>query len=206
MPTVPLYNIQGSQVGEIALNDNIFGSKVNKALLHEAVVMQLASRRLGTSATKNRSAVRGGGRKPWRQKGTGQARAGSRRSPLWTGGGIIFGPSPRDYDYSIPKKARRQALRSALSAKVEAGELIVVDGLQVAEPKTKVMVGVLENLKANKALIVTSEYEANIEKSARNIPGVATMVTTGLNVYDILAHDHMVITKDAIGKVEEALA
>ncbi len=206
MPTVPVYNIQGSQVGEIALNDNIFGSKVNKALLHEAVVMQLASRRLGTSATKNRSAVRGGGRKPWRQKGTGQARAGSRRSPLWTGGGIIFGPSPRDYAYSIPKKARRQALRSALSAKVEAGELIVVDGLQVAEPKTKVMVGVLENLKANKALIVTSEYEANIEKSARNIPGVAIMVTTGLNVYDILAHDHMVITKDAIGKVEEALA
>ncbi|TCL66461.1 LSU ribosomal protein L4P [Hydrogenispora ethanolica] len=206
MPTVPIYNIQGAQVGEIALNDIVFGSKVNKALLHEAVVMQLASRRLGTSAAKNRSAVRGGGRKPWRQKGTGQARAGSRRSPLWTGGGIIFGPTPRDYGYSLPKKARRQALRSALSAKVEAGELIVVDELNITEPKTKTMVGVLGSLKANKALVVTSEYQEALEKSARNIPGVEALVSTGLNVYDILAHDHLVITKEAIGKVEEALA
>jgi large subunit ribosomal protein L4 len=206
MPTVPVYNTKGSQVGEIALNDNIFAVKVNKALLHEAVVMQLASRRQGTSSVKNRSAVRGGGRKPWKQKGTGQARAGSRRSPLWTGGGIIFGPSPRAYDYNLPKKARRQALKSALSAKVEAGEIIVVDSFSFNEPKTKVMTGILSDLKVNKALIVTADMDSNLYKSARNIPGVTTMITEGLNVYDILAHDHLVITKDAVGKVEGALA
>jgi large subunit ribosomal protein L4 len=206
MPTVPVYNTKGSQVGEIALNDNIFAVKVNKTLLHEAVVMQLASRRQGTSSAKNRSAVRGGGRKPWKQKGTGQARVGSRRSPLWTGGGIIFGPSPRSYDYNLPKKARRQALKSALSAKVEAGEIIVVDTFNLTEPKTKVMSGILGDLKVNKALIVTTDIDNNLYKSARNIPGVAAMVTEGLNVYDILAHDHLVITKDAVGKVEEALA
>lgn len=205
MPTVPVYNIQGSQVGEIALNDNVFGLKVNKALLHEAVTMQLASRRLGTSAVKNRSAVRGGGKKPWRQKGTGQARHGSRRSPIWTGGGIIFGPSPRDYSYRLPKKARRLALKTALSAKAEAGEIIIVDLLNLAEPKTKMMVNILESLKAQKPLIVTADYQENIEKSARNIPGAATMMTLGLNVYDILAHDHLVLTKDAVDKVEEAL-
>ena len=144
MPTVPVYNIQGSQVGEIALSDQVFGAKVNKALLHEAVTMQLASRRLGTVAVKNRSMVSGGGRKPWRQQGTGQARHGSRRSPIWTGGGIVFGPMPRDYGYNLPKKARKQALRSALSAKVEAGEMIVVDSLSIAEPKTKTMVSILE--------------------------------------------------------------
>ncbi len=206
MPTVPVYNTKGSQVGEIALNDNIFAVKVNKALLHEAVVMQLASRRQGTSSVKNRSVVRGGGRKPWKQKGTGQARAGSRRSPLWTGGGIIFGPSPRAYGYNLPKKARRQALKSALSAKVEAGEIIVVDSFDFSEPKTKVMTGILGDLKVNKALIVTADLDGNLYKSTRNIPGVTTMVTEGLNVYDILAHDHLVITKDAVGKVEGALA
>jgi len=206
MPTVPVYNTQGSQVGEIALNDQVFGVKVNKALLHEAVTMQLASRRLGTSAVKNRAAVRGGGRKPYRQKGTGQARHGSRRSPIWTGGGVVFGPSPRSYKYSLPKKARRLALKSALSAKVEAGEIIVVDAFNLTEPKTKVMVGILENLKAKKPLIVTAEYETFVDKSARNIPGVMTMASEGLNVYDILAHDHLVITKDAVSKVEEALA
>ncbi|HOP73593.1 MAG TPA: 50S ribosomal protein L4 [Bacillota bacterium] len=206
MPTVPVYNTQGSQVGEIALNDQVFGVKVNKALLHEAVTMQLASRRLGTSAVKNRAAVRGGGRKPYRQKGTGQARHGSRRSPIWTGGGVVFGPSPRSYKYSLPKKARRLALKSALSAKVEAGEIIVVDAFNLNEPKTKVMVQILENLKAKKPLIVTAEYETFVDKSARNIPGVMTMASEGLNVYDILAHDHLVITKDAVSKVEEALA
>lgn len=205
MPTVPVYNIQGSQVGEIALNDSVFGVKVNQALLHEAVTMQLASRRQGTSAVKNRSAVRGGGKKPYKQKGTGQARQGTRRSPIWTGGGIVFGPSPRDYGYNLPKKARRQALKSALSAKVEAGEVIVVDLFDVIEPKTKAMAGILGNLKAQKPLIVTAEYQENLEKSARNIPGVTTMVTEGLNVYDILLHNHLVLTKDAVGKVEEAL-
>lgn len=206
MPTVPVINIKGSKVGEIALNDKIFDVKVNNALLHEAVVMQLASKRLGTSAVKNRAAVSGGGKKPWRQKGTGQARHGSRRSPIWKGGGIVFGPSPRDYDYSLPKKARRQALKSALTAKVQAGELIVVDLLKLTEPKTKNMVEILNNLKANKALIVTAESEENLFKSARNIPGVAMLATEGLNIYDILAHDQMIITKDAVGKVEEALA
>lgn len=206
MPTVPVYNIKGSQVGEIALNDQVFGAKVNKALLHEAVTMQLASRRLGTVAVKTRSMVRGGGRKPWRQKGTGQARHGSRRSPIWTGGGIVFGPMPRDYDYNLPKKARRQALRSALSAKVEAGELIVVDSLPISEPKTKTMVNILENLKADKPVIVTVEYEDSVSKSARNIPGVLTLTSDGINVYDLLAHGHLVITKDAVSKVEEALA
>ena len=206
MPTVPVINIKGSKVGEIALNDKIFDVKVNNALLHEAVVMQLASKRLGTSAVKNRAAVSGGGKKPWRQKGTGQARHGSRRSPIWKGGGIVFGPSPRDYDYSLPKKARRQALKSALTAKVQAGELIVVDLLKLTEPKTKNMVEILNNLKANKALIVTAESEENLFKSARNIPGVAMLATEGLNIYDILAHDQIIITKDAVGKVEEALA
>lgn len=206
MPTVPVFDTQGSKVGEIALNDNIFGVKVNKALLHETVIMQLASRRLGTSAVKNRAAVRGGGRKPWRQKGTGQARHGSRRSPVWKGGGVTFGPSPRDYDYNMPKKARRQALKSALSAKVEAGEIIVLDALKVAEPKTKIMAGILNNLKASKPLIVTSVIDENTYKSARNIPGVSAMGSEGLNVYDILAHNHLIITKDAVGKVEEALA
>lgn len=206
MPTVPVLNTEGSKVGEIALNETIFNAKVNKPLLHEAVVMQLASRRLGTAAAKTRSEVRGGGRKPWRQKGSGQARHGSRRSPIWTGGGITFGPMPRNYDYNMPKKARRQALKSALSAKVEAGELIVVDQFNLAEPKTKVMAGILENIKAQKALIVTAGVEDNLYKSARNIPGVLTMVTEGLNVYDILAHDNLVLTKDAVTKVEEALA
>lgn len=206
MPTVPVYNTQGSQVGEIALNEQVFGVKVNKALLHEAVIMQLASRRQGTAAVKNRSAVQGGGRKPYRQKGTGQARQGSRRAPNWTGGGVVFGPSPRSYKFSLPKKARKVALKSALSAKVEAGEIVVVDSLSFTEPKTKTMVGILESLKANKPLIVTAQFEELVDKSARNIPGTLTMASEGLNVYDILAHDQLVITKDAVTKVEEALA
>jgi large subunit ribosomal protein L4 len=206
MPNVPVYNTQGAQVGEITLNDSIFGVKVNQALLHEAVIMQLAGARQGNAATKNRSAVRGGGRKPWKQKGTGQARVGSRRSPLWTGGGVTFGPTPRSYGYDLPKKARRQALKSALSSKVAAGEIRVLDSLEVAEPRTKLMAGILDKLEIKKALIVTANPEANIYKSARNIPGVTTVVTEGLNVYDILAYDHLVITRDAVGKVEEALA
>lgn len=206
MPTVPVYNTQGAQVGEIALNDQVFGAKVNKALLHETVIMQLASRRQGTSAVKNRSAVRGGGRKPYRQKGTGQARHGSRRSPIWTGGGVVFGPSPRSYKFSLPKKARRVALKSALSAKVEEGEIIVLDGINLTEAKTKVMAGILANLKVSKPLIVTAQFDELLDRAARNIPGALTMVSEGLNVYDLLAHDHLVITKDAVSKVEEALA
>lgn len=206
MPTIPVLNTQGTQVGEIALNDTVFGAKVNKALLHEAVTMQLASRRLGTSAVKTRSFVSGGGKKPWRQKGTGQARHGSKRSPIWRGGGIVFGPSPRSYAYKMPKKARRQALRAALSAKVEAGELIVLDSLAVLEPKTKLMVEIVSKLNLQKPLIVMAQIDENVHKSARNIPGVATMASEGLNVYDILAHNNLVLTKEAVGKVEEALA
>lgn len=206
MPNVPVYNTQGAQVGEITLSDSIFGVKVNQALLHEAVIMQLAGARQGTASTKNRSAVRGGGRKPWRQKGTGQARVGSRRSPLWTGGGVTFGPSPRNYGYDLPKKARRAALKSALSSKVAAGEIRVMESFEVAEPKTRLMAGILDKLQTQKTLIVTANPETNIYKSARNIPGVTTMVTEGLNVYDILACDQLVITKEAVGKVEEALA
>jgi large subunit ribosomal protein L4 len=206
MPTIPVYNTQGSQVGEIALNEAVFGAKVNQALLHEAVTMQLASRRLGTAAVKNRAAVSGGGRKPWRQKGTGQARHGSRRSPIWKGGGVVFGPSPRSYAYSLPKKARRQALCSALSAKVASGELIVLEDLSLLEPKTKLMVEIINKIKAEKPLIVTAQADINVVKSARNIPGVASMASEGLNVYDILAHNNLVLTKEAVGKVEEALA
>lgn len=207
MPTLPVYNTEGTQVGEITLNDSIFGAQVNRTLLHEAVVMQLASRRLGTVSVKNRTAVRGGGRKPWRQKGTGRARHGSRTSPIWRGGGVIFGPMPRSYSYKLPKTARRQAMKSALSAKVQAGELIVLDNLNVAEPKTKLMAGILQNLKVNKkALIVTAINENNVALSSRNLPGVLSLAAVGLNVYDILNYDHLILTKDAVAVVEEALA
>jgi large subunit ribosomal protein L4 len=207
MPTLPVFNMQGEQVGEVALNEAIFGVKVNKALLHQAVTMQLASRRLGTAKAKTRSEVRGGGRKPYKQKGTGQARQGSRRAPNWTGGGIVFPPTPRDYDFSMPKKARREALKSALSSKVEAGEIVVLDSITINEPKTKVVTEMLGKLNVErKALIVTAENNENVSLSARNIPGVVTLESNGLNVYDLLAHDRLVITKDAVNKVEEALA
>ncbi len=206
MPKVALYNTQGSQVGDIDLNDEIFGIKPNESVVHEAVVMQMASLRRGTSNTLSRGQVRGGGRKPWRQKGTGRARVGSIRSPLWRGGAITFGPKPRDYSYSIPKKKRRLALKSVLSAKVIDGEIIVLDQLSFEAPKTKEMVKVLEALKAEKALVVTADVDENVFKSARNIVGVTPISATGLNVYDIVTHDKLIITKDAVAKVEEVLA
>jgi large subunit ribosomal protein L4 len=206
MPKVALYNTQGSQVGDIDLNDEIFGIKPNESVVHEAVVMQMASLRRGTSNTLSRGQVRGGGRKPWRQKGTGRARVGSIRSPLWRGGAITFGPKPRDYSYSIPKKKRRLALKSVLSAKVIDGEIIVLDQLSFEAPKTKEMVKVLEALKAQKALVVTADVDENVFKSARNIVGVTPISATGLNVYDIVTHDKLIITKDAVAKVEEVLA
>lgn len=206
MPKVALYNVSGNQVGDIDLKDEVFGIEINESVLHDAVVMQLASRRLGTSSTKSRGEVSGGGRKPWRQKGTGRARAGTSRSPLWRGGAITFGPKPRSYKYSLPKKVRRLALKSALSSKVESGNIIVVDEMVLAQPKTKEMVNILSNLKVDrKALVVTIDND-NVILSARNIPGVTPMEATGLNVYDILAHDKLVITKDAVAKVEEVLA
>ncbi len=207
MPKVAIYNINGQQVGDIELKEEVFGIEPNKHVLHQAVVLQLASRRLGTASTKTRAEVRGGGRKPWRQKGTGRARHGSTRSPIWTGGGITFGPKPRKYGFSIPKKVRRLALKSALSSKVLAGEIIVLDDLSIEQPKTKDMAKILDNLKvADKALVVTADSNENVEKSARNIPGVKPLSASGLNVYDILKYGKLVITKDAVAKVEEVLA
>jgi len=200
--------MDGKTVGEITLADSVFNVKINSSLLHQAVVMQLASRRQGTAKAKTRSEVRGGGAKPWRQKGTGRARHGSRRSPIWTGGGVVFPPVPRSYGFRMPKKAWRLALKSALADKVQNGKLIVLEDLQFPEPKTKAALGVLTNLKVvdGKTLIVLAEKNEIISKSTRNLPGVMTLTAEGLNVYDILFHDHLVITKDAVGKVEEALA
>lgn len=207
MPKVALYNVQGAEVGEMELSDTVFGIEPNESVVHEAVVMQMASRRQGTSCTKSRGEVRGGGRKPWRQKGTGRARAGTIRSPLWRGGAITFGPKPRSYSYSIPKKKRRLALKSVLSSKVMEGEIIVLDSLSLDAPKTKEMVKVLEALKADKkSLVVTAEIDENVMKSARNIEGITSIAAASINVYDILAHNKLIITKDAIAKVEEVLA
>lgn len=207
MPKVALYNMEGKQIGDIELNEAIFGAKINEALMHQVVVNQLANRRQGTAATKTRSFVRGGGRKPWRQKGTGRARVGSIRSPLWVGGGVTFGPAPRNYSYRIPKKARRQALKSALSAKVRDGNLIVLDQLTIEQPKTKLMVNVLKVLNAEKKpLIVIGDWDTNIELATRNIPKALLLKSSGLNVYDVLNHDQVIFTKDALTKLEEVLA
>ncbi|MBQ1504742.1 MAG: 50S ribosomal protein L4, partial [Oscillospiraceae bacterium] len=173
MPKVAVYNIDRQQVGDIELNDNVFGVEVNGGLLHQAVVMQLASQRLGTHATKTRAFVRGGGRKPWKQKGTGRARSGSRRSPLWVGGGTVFGPHPRSYAFSMPRKQRRLAIKCALSDKVQEDSLFVLDALDFEAPKTKQVVKLLQTFEIdNKALIITAEEAENVERSSRNIPGV----------------------------------
>lgn len=208
MPKVAVYDITGNQTGDIELNDNIFGVEVNEAVLHQAVVMQLANQRLGTAATKTRAMVRGGGKKPWKQKGTGRARAGSIRSPLWVGGGTTFGPAPRSYAFSMPRKARRLAIKSALSAKVKSGELLVLEDIKFAEPKTKNVVKMLDDLKSaeTKALIILGETDETVTKSSRNIPGVKTINTNGVNVYDLLYHDKVIVTKDAVAKIEEVLA
>ena len=206
MPKVAVYNIEGKQVGELELNDAVFGVEINQELLHKAVLRQLANRRQGTVATKSRGLVRGGGRKPWRQKGTGRARQGSIRSPQWVGGGVVFGPISRDFAFYLPKK-HAGPLKSALTAKVQAGDFVVVDRLAVNEPKTKVMAGILSNLgAARKPLVVTSEWDKNVELSTRNIPGAVVAKSMGLNVYDVLNAHKMVITKDAVLKLEEVLA
>ena len=207
MPTVAVYDIAHKQVGDVELNDNIFGVEVNGALLHQAVVMQLASQRLGTHATKTRAMVRGGGRKPWKQKGTGHARSGSNTSPVWVGGGVVFGPHPRSYAFSMPRKQRRLAIKCALSDKVQSGDFLVLDSLDFEAPKTKEVVKMREAFEVSKeALIITAEEAENVEKAARNIEGVKAINTTGLNVYDILNHDKLFITKDAITRIEEVLA
>ena len=207
MPTVAIYDIANKKVGDLELNENIFGVEMNAGLVHQAVVMQLASQRLGNHATKTRSMVRGGGRKPWKQKGTGRARSGSTRSPIWVGGGTVFGPSPRSYAFSMPRKQRRLAIMCALSDKVANGEIVVLDSINFDAPKTREVVKMLESFSVdNKALIVTADYAENVDKSSRNIPGVKTINTIGLNVFDILNADKLFITKDAIARIEEVYA
>lgn len=204
MPKVALYDMSGEQVGDIELKDDVFGIEINTHVMYEAVKVYLANQRQGTQSAKTRSEVRGGGRKPWRQKGTGRARQGSIRSPQWKGGGVVFAPKPRDYSMKLPKKIRRLALKSAFSAKVDANEIIVLDALAMEAPKTKEMLKVLGNLKVEKkALVVTTEKDENVVLSARNIPGVKTAQVSTLNVYDVLNHDAFIITKDAVNKVEE---
>ena len=207
MATVAVYDITNNKVGDIELNDSIFGVEMNSGLLHQAVVMQLAAQRLGTYATKTRSFVRGGGRKPWKQKGTGRARSGSTRSPLWVGGGTVFGPHPRKYAFNMPRKQRRLAIKCALSDKVKSGELVVLDSLDFEAPKTKQVVKMLGDFKAEKkVLFITADEAENVEKSARNIPGVKAINMMGLNVFDILNNDKLFITKDAITRIEEVFA
>ena len=206
MAKVSVYNIEGKVVGDMELNDAVFGVEVNTHLVHQAVVLQLANKRQGTQSAKTRSEVSGGGRKPWRQKGTGHARQGSTRSPQWTGGGIVFAPKPRDYSFKMNKKEKNLALKSVLTTKVAENKFIVVDGLSFDEIKTKNMVSVLKNLEVKKALVVTDDDNKNVTLSSRNIPGVKTAFTNTINVYDILKYDKMVVAKDVISKIEEVYA
>ena len=207
MPKLDLFNMEGSKVGNIELSDAIFAHEINKVALHQVVVNYLANQRQGTQSTKTRSEVRGGGIKPWRQKGTGRARQGSIRATQWIKGGIALGPKPRDYSYSVNKKLKKVAMLSALSAKCAENEIIVVDSIALDEIKTKKIAEMLKNLKVeSKALIVTNEKNDNVVKSAKNIKGVTTTFMGRLNVYDILNHDVMVVAKDAISKIEEVYA
>jgi len=207
MPNVALYNISGKQVGEIELNENIFGVDVNVEAMQQVVKMYLANQRQGTQSALTRAEVRGGGIKPWRQKGTGRARHGSIRSPQWKKGGVVFAPKPRSYRYTVPKKIKRIAMKSALSSKVNENSIVVIEELNFDAPKTKQVVNLLENLNIDsKALIVLADNNENVVKSARNIEGVKATFVNTLNVYDILKYDKFVITKDAVKKVEEVYA
>lgn len=206
MPKVALYNQSGSQVGEVELNDSVFGIEPNEHVLFEAIIMQRASLRQGTHKVKNRSEVSGGGRKPWRQKGTGRARQGSIRSPQWRGGGTVFGPVPRSYSYKLPKKVRRLAIKSALSSKVLGENILVLESLSFDAPKTKEFAAVLKNLSVGKkALVVTDGSNPNVALSARNIPGVTVVEANGINVLDVVSHDKLIVTKAAVEKIEEVL-
>ena len=206
MANVSVYNMEGKEVGTIELSDAVFGVQVNEHLVHMAVVQQLANNRQGTQKAKTRSEVSGGGRKPWRQKGTGHARQGSTRAPQWTGGGVVFAPVPRDYSFKLNKKEKRAALKSALTSRVQNNKLIVVDELKFDEIKTKKFQAVLDNLKVSKALVVLADNEEKVVMSARNIPAVKTALTSTINVYDILKGDTVIITKDAVAKIEEVYA
>lgn len=206
MPNAVLVNMAGEKVKDITLNDNVFGCEVNQYAIHEVVVNYLANQRQGTQSTKTRTEVRGGGRKPWRQKGTGRARQGSIRAPQWTGGGVALGPKPRSYRYTVNKKVKRLAMRSVLSAKVNDGELTIVDNIALDEIKTKAVVDMLENLNAKKALILLPEKNDVVYRSARNIKGVAVSTVGTMNVYEILKYDTLVTTEAAIAKIEEVYA
>ncbi|MDY5230111.1 MAG: 50S ribosomal protein L4 [Eubacteriales bacterium] len=207
MPTIDIYNAGGDVVGSMDLNENVFGADVRTDVMHEVVVNYLANQRQGTQSTKTRTEVRGGGIKPWRQKGTGRARQGSIRAPQWVGGGVALGPKPRDYRYAVNKKVRRLALKSALSAKVQDSELIVLDAFEAPEIKTKQVAELLKNLKVTeKALIVLPENDKNIVASARNIKGVDTTYVGAINTYEVLSHTKCIILKDAVTKLEEVYA
>ncbi|MBO5081094.1 MAG: 50S ribosomal protein L4 [Lachnospiraceae bacterium] len=206
MANVSVYNMEGKEVGKMDLNDAIFGVEINEHLVHLAVVQHLANKRQGTQKAKTRAEVSGGGRKPWRQKGTGHARQGSTRSPQWTHGGVVFAPTPRDYSFKLNKKEKRIALKSALTSKVQDGKVMVLDELKLDEIKTKKFQEVLTNLNAKKALVVIKENDKNIVLSARNIPDAQTIVADSINVYDIMKAGTVVLTKDSVAKIEEVYA
>lgn len=206
MAKVSVYNIEGKEVDTIELNDAVFGVEVNEHLVHMAVVNQLANNRQGTQKAKTRSEVSGGGRKPWRQKGTGHARQGSTRSPQWTGGGVVFAPVPRDYEIKMNKKERRAALKSALTSRVQENKLIVLDDLKLDEVKTKAMQAVLNNLNVSKAMVVLADNDQNVVLSARNIPDVITALPNTINVYDVLKYNTVILTKSAVASIEEVYA
>ncbi|MBM4349041.1 MAG: 50S ribosomal protein L4 [Deltaproteobacteria bacterium] len=206
MSTLAVYDINHQKVKEIELNDRVFDAKINPSLFHDSVRSRLASARKGTAATKNRALVRGGGAKPYRQKGTGRARAGTRRSPLWRGGGTIFGPMPRDYSFSLPKKARRAALSAALSLKRQEEKLILLDGFPLEGFKTRQVLEILKRFQVENALIVTDSQHVFLERSARNIPGIEVLRCESLNVYDILNHEHLIVLSPAVEKIEGVFA
>lgn len=206
MATVSVLNMQGNEVGTMDLNDAIFGVEVNEHLVHMAVVQQLANNRQGTQKAKTRSEVRGGGRKPWRQKGTGHARQGSIRAPQWKGGGVVFAPTPRDYSFKMNKKEKRAALKSALTSRVQENKFIVLDELKLDEIKTKKFVEVMKNLDIQKALVVMNDYDTNVIKSAANVPFVKTALTNTINVYDVLKYNTVVVTKAAVETIQEVYA
>ena len=206
MSKVSVYNMEGQQVGEIELNDEVFNVEINEHLVNQAVKLQLANKRQGTQSAKTRSEVRGGGRKPWKQKGTGHARQGSTIAPQWTGGGVVFAPKPRDYSFKMNKKEKQLALKSVLTSRVQENKFIVVDAIKMDEKKTKTFVKALDSLKVSKALVVLNENDQNVVCSARNIPTVKTAFTNTINVYDILKYDTIVIDKAAVATIEEVYA
>lgn len=206
MANVAVYNMEGNEVGSMELSDAVFGAKISEHLVHMAVVQYLANKRQGTQKAKTRAEVRGGGRKPWKQKGTGHARQGSIRAPQWKGGGVVFAPTPRDYSFKMNKKEKRAALKSVLTSKVNDSKFIVLDELKLDEIKTKRFVEILNNLKVQKALVILNDTDQNVILSARNVPKVKTAQTNTINVYDILKYDTVVITKDAVATIEEVYA